>query len=145
MSMIWKYPATLEVLNSMNANTLNQALGIEFSAIGDDFLEATMPVTANTVQPFRILHGGASVCLAETLGSVASNLCMEDLEKFSAVGLEINANHLKSVPEGGLVTGTCKPIRVGKTVHVWQIEMRDQAGNLTCISRLTVAIVPRKG
>jgi 1,4-dihydroxy-2-naphthoyl-CoA hydrolase len=142
--MIWKHEASLEVLNAMNANTLNQALNIEFTAIGDDFLEATMPVTTNTVQPFRILHGGANVCLAETLGSVASNLCIEDLAQFTAVGLEINANHLKSVPEGGKVTGTCKPIRVGKSVHVWQIEIRDQAGNLSCISRLTVSIVPRR-
>jgi 1,4-dihydroxy-2-naphthoyl-CoA hydrolase len=127
----------------MNDNTLGQALGIEFTAVGDDFLAATMPVNANTVQPFRILHGGASVALAETLGSVASTLCIEDWAKKTAVGLEINANHLKSVREGGTVTGTCRPIRVGRQVHVWQIEIRDERGNLCCVSRLTVAVVER--
>ena len=101
-----------------------------------------MPVNASTVQPFRILHGGASVALAETLGSVASTLCIEDLSAWTAVGLEINANHLKSVREGGTVTGTCRPVRVGRQVHVWQIEIRDEKGDLSCISRLTVTIVP---
>jgi 1,4-dihydroxy-2-naphthoyl-CoA hydrolase len=140
---MWKHPVTLDGLNNMNDNTLGQALGIEFTAVGDDFLEATMPVNANTVQPFRILHGGASVALAETLGSVASTLCIEDWAKKTAVGLEINANHLKSVREGGTVTGTCRPIRVGRQVHVWQIEIRDDRGNLCCVSRLTVAVVER--
>jgi 1,4-dihydroxy-2-naphthoyl-CoA hydrolase len=140
---MWKHPVTLDGLNNMNDNTLGQALGIEFTAVGDDFLEATMPVNVNTVQPFRILHGGASVALAETLGSVASTLCIEDWAKKTAVGLEINANHLKSVREGGLVTGTCRPIRVGRQVHVWQIEIRDERGNLCCVSRLTVAVVER--
>jgi 1,4-dihydroxy-2-naphthoyl-CoA hydrolase len=140
---MWKHPVTLDGLNNMNDNTLGQALGIEFTAVGDDFLEATMPVNANTVQPFRILHGGASVALAETLGSVASTLCIEDWAKKTAVGLEINANHLKSVREGGTVTGTCRPIRVGRQVHVWQIEIRDERGNLCCVSRLTVAVVER--
>jgi 1,4-dihydroxy-2-naphthoyl-CoA hydrolase len=140
---MWKHPVTLDGLNNMNDNTLGQALGIVFTAVGDDFLEATMPVNANTVQPFRILHGGASVALAETLGSVASTLCIEDWAKKTAVGLEINANHLKSVREGGLVTGICRPIRVGRQVHVWQIEIRDERGNLCCVSRLTVAVVER--
>ena len=144
MSYLWKQPATLEGLNAMNQDTLNAALDIRFTEIGEDYIQATMPVSARTVQPFRILHGGASVALAETLGSVASTLCIEDLATHTAVGLEINANHLKSVREGGMVTGTCTPIRVGRQVHVWQIEIRDEKGDLSCISRLTVAVVPTR-
>lgn len=142
--MIWKQPVNLDYLNSLNKNTLNEALGVQFSAFGDDFLTATMPVNSNTVQPFRILHGGANVALAETLGSVASMLCIDDLAKFVSVGLEINANHLRSVKEGGTVTGVCKPVRIGRTVHVWQIEISDETGQLSCISRITVAIVERR-
>lgn len=142
--ILWKQAATLEGLNDLNHNTMGGALGIVFTEIGDDYLVATMPVNASTVQPFRILHGGASVALAETLGSVASTLCIEDWTTQTAVGLEINANHLKSVREGGMVTGTCRPIRVGRQVHVWQIEIRDEKGDLSCVSRLTVSIVPRR-
>jgi len=144
MSKIWKQPATLEGLNILNDNTMAEALGIVFTEIGDDYLVATMPVSAKTVQPFRILHGGANVALAETLGSVASTLCLDDLSAHTSVGLEINANHLKSVREGGFVTGVCRPVRVGRQVHVWQIEIRDEKGELSCISRLTVAIVARR-
>jgi len=138
---LWKHPTDLATLNAFNANTMGAALGIVFTEIGEDYVVATMPVNNNTVQPFRILHGGANVALAETLGSVASTLCIEDLSTHTAIGLEINANHLKSVREGGLVTGTCRAIRAGRQVHVWQIEIRDEKGNLSCISRLTVAIV----
>ncbi len=141
---IWKHSAELEGLNNMNENTLGSALGIVFTEVGDDYLVATMPVNANTVQPFRILHGGASVALAETMGSVASTLCIEDWANQTAVGLEINANHLKSVREGGVVTGTCRPIRVGRQVHVWQIEIRDEKGDMSCVSRLTVSVVSRR-
>lgn len=141
---IWKHPAELEGLNNMNENTLGSALGIVFTEVGEDYLVATMPVNANTVQPFRILHGGASVTLAETMGSVASTLCIEDWANQTAVGLEINANHLKSVREGGVVTGTCRPIRVGRQVHVWQIEIRDEKGDMSCVSRLTVSVVSRR-
>lgn len=143
--MIWQQPFTLERLNALNHNTMAEALGIVFTEIGDDFIQATMPANPNTVQPYRILHGGASVALAETLGSVASTLCLRDLNTHVAVGLEINANHLKSVPEGSSVTGTCRPVRVGSQIHVWQIELRDEKGNLSCVSRLTVAIVPQRG
>lgn len=142
--MLWKQAFTLEGLNALNTNTMNAALGIQFTEIGDDFLVATMPVNQNTVQPFRILHGGASVVLAESLGSVASTLCLDDLSTQSAVGLEVNANHLKSVREGESVTAVCRPVRVGRQVHVWQIEIRDEKGDMSCISRLTVAIVSRK-
>lgn len=141
---IWKHPTDLAALNAFNANTMGAALGIVFTEAGDDYVVATMPVNDRTVQPFRILHGGANVALAETLGSVASTLCIEDLATHTAVGLEINANHLKSVREGGLVTGTCRPVRVGRQIHVWQIEIRDEKGDLSCISRLTVAIVARR-
>ena len=138
---LWKHEPTLEGLNAMSENTLNAALDIQFTEIGPDYLVASMPVNSNTVQPFRILHGGASVCLAETLGSVASTLCIEDITQQTAVGLEINANHLKSVKAGGVVYGTVRPIRVGRTVHVWNIEIRNEQGDLTCISRLTVNVV----
>ena len=143
--MIWKQPATLEGLNMLNVDTMAEMLGLEFTEIGDDYIKATMPVTARTVQPFRILHGGANVALAETLGSVASTLCIADMTAHTAVGLEINANHLKSVREGGRVEGTVRPVRVGRQVHVWQIDIRDlESGELSCTSRLTVAIVTRR-
>lgn len=126
----------------MNAQTAGSACGIVFTAIGDDCLEAEMPVAAHHVQPYRVLHGGMSVVLAETLGSVASTLCIPDLKTHMAVGVEINANHLRAVPEGERVRGVCKPVRVGRTLHVWQIEIFDSKGRLSCISRLTTAIVP---
>ncbi len=141
---IWKHPTDLAALNAFNTNTLGSTLGIVFTEVGDDYIVATMPVNDHTVQPFRILHGGANVALAETLGSVASTLCIEDLATHTGVGLEINANHLRSVREGGLVTGTCRPIRVGRQMHVWQIEIHDEKGHLSCISRLTVAIVAHR-
>jgi 1,4-dihydroxy-2-naphthoyl-CoA hydrolase len=103
---IWKQSLDLEVLNQFNFNTLNETLSIRFIAFGDDYLVAEMPVTARHVQPYRILHGGANVVLAETLGSVASTMCLADLATEMAVGIEINANHLKSVPEGGIVRAT---------------------------------------
>jgi 1,4-dihydroxy-2-naphthoyl-CoA hydrolase len=143
--MLWKQPLDLDFLNQQRFHTLNAALGITFTDFGDEYLTATMPVDDNTVQPFRILHGGANVCLAETLGSVASMLCIEDLSKFVPVGLEINANHLRSVKEGGMVTGTCTPVRIGRSIHVWQITIKDQFEQMTCISRLTVSIVEKRG
>ncbi len=144
MAKIWRQPHTLGGLNALNSNTMGEKIGIVFTEIGDDYLTATMPANENTVQPYRILHGGANVALAETLGSVASTLCIADLKVQTAVGLEINANHLKSVREGGQVTGVCRPVRIGRQVHVWQIEIRDEKGDLSCISRLTVAIVARQ-
>jgi 1,4-dihydroxy-2-naphthoyl-CoA hydrolase len=141
--MIWKIPPTIEGLNSISKNSMGDYLGIEFTEFGDDFLTASMPVDHRTVQPFRILHGGASVVLAETLGSVASVLCLSDMSKQQAVGVEINANHLSSAREGSVVYGTVRPIRVGRTIQVWNIEIKDAHGKLICISRLTVAIVDR--
>lgn len=140
--MLWKHPPNLDHLNAMNANTLGETLGIEFTEAGDDFIVARMPVDDRTVQPFRLLHGGASVALAETLGSVASSLCIEDLGKKMPVGVEINANHLRPA-RSGYVYGKVSPIRVGRTMHVWNIEIRDEKGRLTCVSRLTVAVVEK--
>jgi 1,4-dihydroxy-2-naphthoyl-CoA hydrolase len=140
--MIWKQTYNLSYLNNLNANTLCENLGIEFTAIGDDFLIAKMPVDHRTVQPYRLLHGGASVALAETLGSVASTLCIEDLTQKMAVGVEINANHLRPAMKG-FVFGKVTPVRVGRSVHVWNIEIRDERERLVCVSRLTVAVVDK--
>ena len=141
--MIWKTPPTLEILNDIGKDSMSGYLGIEFTEFGDDFMTASMPVDHRTVQPFRILHGGASVALAETLGSVASVMCLSDMLKYQAVGIEINANHLSSAREGSLVYGTVRPIRIGRTIQVWNIEIKNAEGKLICVSRLTVAIVER--
>ena len=141
--MIWKITPTLEVMNNIGKGSMSDHVGIEFVESGDDFLTAKMPVDARTVQPFRILHGGASVVLAETLGSVASVLCLTDMSKQQAVGVEINANHLSSAREGSYVYGTVRPIRLGRTIHVWNIEIKNEQGKLVCVSRLTVAVVER--
>ena len=142
--MIWKQQVDLDSVNHFSKNTLNETLGIVLIEVGDDFLKAKMPVDARHVQPFRILHGGANVVLAETLGSFASNLMLEKNSGKMPVGVEINANHLSSVPEGGSVVGTVRPIRVGRNIHVWGIEIHDELGKLSCVSRITVAIVDRK-
>ena len=137
---IWKHEATLEGLNNMSKNTLVEHLGIEFTEIGDDYLIARMPVDKRTHQPVGLLHGGASVALAESMGSTASVLCLDDMTTHSVVGVEINANHLKSV-RTGWVYGTVKAIRVGRRIQVWNIDIRNEAGDLCCVSRLTVAVV----
>lgn len=142
--MNWKQPATLDSINATNANTLGQNLGIEFIEIGEGFIIAKMPVDDRTVQPYRMLHGGASVALAETLGSVASFLCIDDLTKKMVVGVEINANHLRPATSG-FVFGKVTPIRVGRAMHVWNIEIRDERERLVCVSRLTCAVVERRG
>lgn len=142
MSKIWKQSFTIETLNSFSQRTLVQHLGIEFTDFGDDFLTAKMPVDDRTVQPMRLLHGGASAALAETLGSVASVLCLEDINQAMPVGVELNANHLRSVTKG-YVYGKASPFRVGRNMHVWGIDIKDEDGKLICVSRLTIAIVPR--
>lgn len=114
-------------------------LDIQFTEVGDDFLKATMPVNERTHQPAGILHGGASVVLAETLGSVASFMCI-DPKKYIAVGLEVNANHLRPV-KSGLITGICKPLHIGAKTHIWEIRMYNDRGKMNCVSRLTVAII----
>jgi 1,4-dihydroxy-2-naphthoyl-CoA hydrolase len=123
-----------------HADSIVKHLGIEFTEAGEDYLVARMPVDGRTHQPFGILHGGASVVLAESLGSTASWLLLDDPTTQRAVGLEINANHLRSV-RTGWVTGRCTPIHLGRTTHVWDIRITDEADKLVCISRLTVAIV----
>lgn len=139
--MIFRKSTTLEALNASSRNTAMEALGIVFTAIGDDFVRATMPVDARTLQPYGLLHGGASVLLAETLGSSAGNLCVAD--DALCVGIEINANHLAGVREG-IVTGTARPLHVGRSTQVWEIRIEDAQGRLVCISRLTLAVVPRR-
>ncbi|MDZ7877998.1 MAG: hotdog fold thioesterase [Saprospiraceae bacterium] len=141
--MIWKTQPTIEGINTIGKDSMGGYLGIEFTEVGDDYLVAKMPVDHRTVQPFRILHGGASVVLAETLGSIASVLCLSDMTKYQAVGVEINANHLSSAREGSTVFGTVRPIRIGRTMQVWTIDIRDERGKLICVSRLTVAVVER--
>jgi len=138
--MIWKNNPSIEGLNALAPNTINQALSIEFTEIGDDYLIARMLVDQNTRQPMGLLHGGASVVLAETLGSVASTLLIDDLTKQSAVGVEINANHLKSA-KSGYVYGRVEAIKTGRKIHVWQIRIRDEKERDICISRLTTMII----
>lgn len=132
--------ASLDALHSLSKHTISHHLGIEFTEVGTDFVTARMPVDSRTHQPFGILHGGASVVLAETLGSIASFLCLKDPEKQHAVGLEINANHLRPVREG-YVYGIVKPIHIGRSTHIWDIRITNEEDKLVCISRLTVAIV----
>ncbi|MEF3102222.1 1,4-dihydroxy-2-naphthoyl-CoA hydrolase [Raoultella ornithinolytica] len=136
--MIWKRQTTLEQLNAMGEGNMVGLLDIRFDVFSDDTLEATMPVDSRTHQPFGLLHGGASVVLAETLGSVAGYLCSEGEQK--VVGLEVNANHIRSV-RGGRVRGVCKALHVGSRHQVWQIEISDEQGRLCCSSRLTTAVV----
>ncbi|MFD2936608.1 hotdog fold thioesterase [Spirosoma flavum] len=130
----------LTTLDFLNTDSIGTLLGIEFVEAGDGYLIARMPVDKRTHQPFGILHGGASVVLAETLGSVASWMLLEDPAKQRAVGLEINANHIRSVREGW-VYGRCTPIHTGRTTHVWDIRITDEQGKLVCVSRLTIAII----
>ncbi|MBK6483240.1 MAG: hotdog fold thioesterase [Chitinophagaceae bacterium] len=140
--MIWKKPIDLQSLNDWHQNTMQQHIGIQFTEIGDDYIKATMPVDNRTKQPMGLLHGGASVALAESLGSVASVLCV-DPEKQTVVGLEINANHIKTAKEG-FVTGITKPIHLGRSTQVWEIRIYNEAEQLVCISRITNAILEHK-
>ena len=138
---IWRSLLPLETLNAGGAGTLMGPLGIEFTEIGADFIRGTMPVDARTHHPFGLLHGGASVALAETLGSMGANMCV-DSSRYLCVGQEINANHLKSV-RSGHVTGTARPLHVGTRSQVWSIEIVSDSGALVCVSRLTIAVIPR--
>jgi 1,4-dihydroxy-2-naphthoyl-CoA hydrolase len=137
---IWRSLMTLEQLNS-HQGTLNSTLGIHFIEIGDDFVRATMPVDARTVQPYGLLHGGASVALAETLGSMGATMCV-DVNEYQVVGQEINANHVRAA-RSGLVTGTARPLHLGGRTHVWGIEIVNDAKKLVCVSRITVAVIKR--
>ena len=134
---MWKQSATVAELNAMQQNSIASFLGIEFQDIGADFLVATMPVNERTKQPFGILHGGASVVLSETLGSVAGFLSAEPGSM--VVGLEVNANHLRSAT-GGEVTGVVRPLHIGRSTQVWETHISDQQGRKLCVSRLTVMV-----
>ena len=138
---IWKHTTDLGRINEWSRGSLVEHLGMRITEIGDDYLRGTMPVDARTKQPFGLLHGGASVALAETLGSTAGNLCIETAEM--AVGLDINANHLRAATSG-IVTGTARPLHIGRTTQVWEIRIEDERSRLVCISRLTLAVVPRQ-
>lgn len=140
--MIFLSQPTLDQLNFVREKNMVDHLGIEFTGIGEDYLEATMPVDHRTKQPMGLLHGGANVVLAETLGSVASSLTI-DSKRYTCVGLEINANHLKSVREGK-VKGIAKPVHLGKSTQVWEIKIFDESEKLCCISRITMAILEKK-
>ena len=131
---------SLDTLNSWGHGNMIDVLGIEFIDVQPDFIKAKMPVDSRTKQPYGLLHGGASVVLAETLGSIAASLAVADPTKHRGVGVEINANHMKSVKEG-FVIGTCTALKIGKTLHVYDIKIHDESGNLVCVSRLTVAIL----
>ncbi|HET6434736.1 MAG TPA: hotdog fold thioesterase [Xanthomonadaceae bacterium] len=133
--------ASLDDLNALSRGTAMEPLGIVFSELGADYLRATMPVDARTRQPYGLLHGGASVLLAETLGSTAGGLCVGEDE--GVVGIEINANHLAAV-RAGSVTGTARPLHVGRSTQVWEIRVEDADGRLACVSRLTLAVIRRR-
>ena len=138
---MWKNKYTIEECNKMCENTIHESLGIKLTEIGPDFIKGTMPVDNRTVQPFRLLHGGASVVLAESLGSIAS-LMMIDHNKSISVGLDVNANHVRAM-KSGIVTGTAKPINIGGKIHIWEIKLTNEKDKLVCIARLTVTVLPK--
>ena len=141
MSIWFNKSVTLPSLVPLGPATMAQYLGMEWVAMGDDFLKMKMPVDNRTKQPYGLLHGGASCALAETVGSLASHFVI-DPDKFICVGLEINANHVRSATKG-YVTATCTPLHIGRTTHVWDIKIHDERERLVCISRLTVAILKK--
>ena len=138
---IWKQAISIETLKAIHVDTAVERLGIEFLEVGDDFIRARVPVDTRTRQPYGLLHGGVSVVLAETLGSCGAAFAAP--AGTQAVGLDINANHLRGATEGW-VTGTCRPVHVGRTTQVWQIDLVNDAGQLTCVSRITMAVLHRK-
>jgi 1,4-dihydroxy-2-naphthoyl-CoA hydrolase len=140
---IWKQPIDLARINGWSRGTMMETLDIRFTEAGDDWIRGTMPVDHRTQQPFGLLHGGASVVLAETLGSSAALLTL-DVEKEIAVGLDINANHIRGV-HSGLVTGTAKAVHLGRTTQIWEIRIENEGGKLVCLSRLTMAVIPSPG
>ena len=138
---IWFKSYTLDDINQRSANTLADFMGIRFTSIQDDALIAVMPVTSTIKQPIGIVHGGANVVLAETVASTAANLVL-DIEKYYAVGLEININHIRSVREGQITAKTW-PLHLGRSTSVWQIELQDESQRLTAVSRMTASILAR--
>lgn len=142
MAIWFNKSVTLDDIKHFGKDTMATHLGMQWVEIGEDYLKLSMPVNEKTRQPYGILHGGASCALAETVGSVASALVI-DRDKNICVGLEINANHVRAAKDG-TVTGHCTPLHLGKSTHVWDIKITDEENKLTCISRLTVAILPKK-
>ena len=138
---IWTKPVTLDLITAQNRNTATSHLGIEFLEVGDDFIKARVPVDERTRQPYGLLHGGVSVVLAESLGSIGAYYASP--AGHNAVGLDINANHLKGATSGW-VTGIARAVHVGRTTQVWQIDLRNDAGELTCVSRITMAVLAPK-
>lgn len=137
---LWRQPPNLDDINASQRNTIGELLDIRFESFDEQSITASMAVDARTHQPYGLLHGGASVVLAESLGSTASYLCI-DTDKFFCVGLEVNANHLRGL-RSGRVTAVAKPVHIGRTTHVWDIRLSGEDGKTSCISRLTMAIVP---
>ena len=137
----WRTTPTVEQLNALNAGTLGEATGMRFTQVGPDYLRMAMPVDRRTVQPAGLLHGGASAALAETIGSVAS-ACVIDRDREAAVGIELNCSHLRGVREGE-VHATCRPVRIGRTLHVWDVRIADDRGRAVCACRLTVSVIAR--
>ena len=135
---VWQKPISVAELAAMHVDTAVAHLGMEFLEVGDDFIRARVPVDTRTRQPYGLLHGGVSVVLAETLGSCGAAYATP--EGFRAVGLDINANHIKGATSGW-VTGITRPVHMGRTTHVWQIDMHNDAGELTCVSRITMAVL----
>ncbi len=142
MSLIWKQPLSVDVLTATSRDTAVAHLGIEFLEVGPDFIKARVPVDARTRQPYGILHGGVSVVLAETLGSCGAAFSSPPGTR--AVGIDVNANHLRATTSGW-VNGVARPVHMGRTTQVWQIDLCDEAGRLTCVSRLTMAILAERG
>lgn len=143
MPVIWlNKNLSITDLKNFGTDTMGNFLEMQWLEVGENYLKLTMPVNDKTKQPYGLLHGGASCALAETIGSVASALVI-DTNKFNCVGLEINANHVHSAREG-IVTATCTPLHIGKTTHVWDIKIHDEKEKLICVSRLTVAIIPKQ-
>ncbi|HEV2830733.1 MAG TPA: hotdog fold thioesterase [Hanamia sp.] len=142
MSIWFNKDISVDKISQYGKNTMSEFVGLKWVEIGDDFLKLSMPVNDTTRQPYGFLHGGASCVLAETIGSIGSALVI-DMEKYYCVGLEINANHLRSVSDG-VVTATAKPLHLGKSTHVCDIKIHDDKERLFCVSRLTVAIIPIK-
>lgn len=138
---VWKQPVSVETLTAVHVNTAVARLGIEFLEVGDDFIRARVPVDHRTIQPYGLLHGGVSVLLAETLGSCGAAFAAPAGQR--TVGLDINANHLKG-STSGWVTGTARPVHIGRSTQVWQIELTNDAGELTCVARLTMAVLAPK-
>jgi 1,4-dihydroxy-2-naphthoyl-CoA hydrolase len=138
---IWKKPVSVEELASVHKDTAVERLGIEFLEVGDDFIRARVPVDARTKQPYGLLHGGVSVVLAETLGSCGAAYSCPEGQR--AVGLDINANHLRGTTQGW-VTGITRPVHIGRSTQVWQIDMTNDDGQLTCVSRITMAVLQSK-